>query len=419
MKLPIKSLTSVLIKPSGPDCNLSCSYCFYLEKSSMFNETKTHRMSEKVLEETIEQVLTQSSNSVTIAWQGGEPTLLGLNFFEKAVEFEQKYGKGKTVGNSFQTNGILIDEKWADFFLKKDFLVGLSLDGPKHIHDYHRRYNNNGGTWDKVSDTAQLLLEKGVAVNTLVVVNQYSANYPDELYNYFKEIGINHMQFIPVVERLDANGTELADYSVSPEQFGKFLTRIFELWSEDFTDSGPATFIRFFDSVFYNYVNIPAPECELNPYCGNYLVIEHDGSVYSCDFFVEENWKLGNILEDKIIELLNSTTQTIFGNAKADLSEECINCNWLKYCYGGCTKHQLVDPRTRGLNYFCESYKQFFEYSNSKFTELANLWNSQNPQDNSSKCDSSNTNHSSQKTNRNELCKCGSGTKYKKCCGAV
>lgn len=373
-----KQLTSVLIKPSGPDCNLACEYCYYLNKSSMFGASHLHRMSEEVLEQTIEQIMEQSPESVAISWQGGEPTLLGIEFFEKVVELERKYGGGKTVGNSFQTNGILVDEQWADFFRENQFLVGLSLDGPEHIHNHHRKHKNGDGTWDKVMRTAALLLDKEVAVNSLSVVSCYSANYPDEVYKFFKSIGINHMQFLPALEKARGDEKRLAGFSVLAHQYGEFLSRLFKLWREDFTLSGPSTFIRLFDSVFFAYVNLIPPDCDLRSVCGNYLVVEHTGEVFSCDFFVELSWKLGTVQEDNLIDLLNSSKQNQFGSAKMLLHGDCIECNWLNYCHGGCVKDRATETLRNGKSHFCESYKIFFEAADPTFKELADCWMSQN-----------------------------------------
>ena len=369
-----KILNSLLIKPSGPDCNLDCVYCFYLDKAEYFSENKIHRMSLKVLEELVKQAFQNSPQHVSFGWQGGEPTLMGLSFFRKAVEFQEKYGEGKVVGNGLQTNGILINQEWANFLTKYNFLVGLSLDGPEHIHD-HYRFNKNGkGTWNKVHNAAKLLLDLGVATNALVVVNDYSVKYPEEIYNYHKELGLNYMQFIPCVETdLSANDKASA-YSVKDEEYGEFLKKIFDLWYADIKDGIASTSVRYFDSVFYNYVGLDAPECTLAQVCGSYLVVEHNGDVFSCDFFVENDWKLGNVLTHRMDEMLNSQVQEKFGLMKANLPAECETCQWLKKCWGGCTKDRIRDPQDKGSNHFCVSYKMFFEHADKKLTELADQW---------------------------------------------
>lgn len=369
-----KILNSLLIKPSGPDCNLDCTYCFYLDKSELFSETKIHRMPVKVLEEIIKQALQQGPHQISFGWQGGEPTLMGLSFFRKAVEFQEKYGDGKIVGNGFQTNGILLNQEWANFFVKYNFLVGLSLDGPEHIHDHYRLNKKGKGTWKKVSDKAKMLLDSGVDTNALIVVNDYSVNFPEEIYEYHKTLGLNYLQFIPCVEADPSSNGKAASFSVSAEKYGEFLNEIFDLWYSDIHNGIASTSVRYFDSVFHNYVGLEAPECTLAEVCGSYLVVEHNGDVYTCDFFVEDNWKLGNVLTHHLDDILNSPRQTEFGNLKAELPEECKTCEWLKKCRGGCTKDRIRDVSDKGSNHFCLSYKTFFEHADKKLTELATQW---------------------------------------------
>ncbi len=376
-RLPQKKLSSVLVKPAGPDCNLACSYCFYLEKAEFFPETKIHRMSEEILEEMVRQVVTQAEKQVFFTWQGGEPTLMGLSFYEKAVEFQQKYAEGVEVGNGFQTNGTLLNENWASFFRKNEFLVGLSLDGPQHVHDHYRFFRGGRGSWQQVVDRAKMLLDAGVKVNVLTVLSDYSAQFPEEIYNFHKSLGFQYMQFIPVVETNPHNPAEAAPFSVSPEAYGEFLKKIFDLWWADFKDGKPTTSVRYFDSVFFNYVGMEPPDCELKKACGVYVVVEHNGDVFSCDFFVEPKWKLGNVRENRIIDLLNSPRQFNFGQIKTVLPSECLNCPWLPYCWGGCPKDRLRDPRDKGSNHFCKSYKMFFEYADQRLTQLANQWRRQ------------------------------------------
>ncbi|MBS3818430.1 anaerobic sulfatase maturase [bacterium] len=377
MKLPQKKLNSVLIKPAGPDCNMHCTYCFYLEKKDLFKQNKIHRMDEQTLEETIRQVMTHGGSQVSFGWQGGEPTLMGLQFFKKAVQLQERFGFQQSVGNGLQTNGLLLDYKWAQFLKKYHFLVGLSLDGPEHIHNHYRRLKNGDGSWSRVTYKAQLLLDEGVAVNALTAVNNYSVQFPDEIYQFHKDLGLNYMQFIPCVETDPDNPSQAAPFSVSSTKYGEFLCRLFDLWVSDFVNGQPMTSIRFFESVFYHYVGLQPPECNLLPQCGIYLVIEHNGDVYSCDFFVEPEWKLGNIKNGNLTEMLNSRRQNKFGKIKSNLPPKCQSCPWLKYCWGGCTKDRIKDPRDKGLNHFCESYQMFFNHADSFFKKLAQEWKSQ------------------------------------------
>jgi uncharacterized protein len=410
-----KQLDSILIKPAGPDCNMACTYCFYLEKAELFSKSKIHRMSEDILEKMIKQAMTQSGTNISFGWQGGEPTLMGLPFFEKAVEFQKRYAQGQSVGNGLQTNGILINDKWANFVKEYNFLVGLSLDGPKHIHDHYRFMRGNQGSWSHVMDSAKLMLDAGVAVNALSVVNDYSVQFPQDIYEFHKDLGLTYMQFIPCVETDPNDNGRVAPFSVPPEKYGEFLCSLFDLWINDFVDGVPTTSIRFFDSVFYSYVDLTPPECTLLPECGVYVVVEHNGDVYSCDFFVEPEWKLGNIMEDNLFDMLNSERQQEFGQIKANYPQACQNCEWLRYCWGGCTKDRLKDPQDKKLNHFCISYKRFFKHADDRMQQLAENWKREQKEHHAQY---TSREVITEKVGRNEPCPCGSGKKFKRCCGA-
>lgn len=418
MNSRMKTLDSVLVKPAGPECNMACTYCFYLRKSELFPGVQTHRMSEEVLEEMTRQVMNQSQKQVSFSWQGGEPTLMGLPFFKKVVELQMKYGRGHAVGNGLQTNGLLIDEQWAEFLKEYKFLVGLSIDGPEHIHDRYRLMRNGKGSWSRISDRARLLLDSEVEVNALAVLNDYSVRFPEEIYEFFKSIGLNYMQFIPCVE-LDPNHPEqLAPFAVSPEEYGAFLCKMFDLWMADFIDDSPSTSVRFFESVFFHYVGLTPPECTLLDECGVYVVVEHNGNVYSCDFFVEPDWKLGNVMKDDLETLLNSEKQKKFGQMKSALPRECQECQWLSVCRGGCTKDRLHNPYDKTSNYLCPSYKIFFQHADARLKKLADEWKKRQafasmPQP----APGGSEPQALKKIGRNAPCPCGSGKKYKKCCG--
>ncbi len=416
---PTKSLNSILVKPAGPDCNMSCDYCFYLEKAELFPTTQVHRMSEDVLETMIKQALEQSGPSISFGWQGGEPTLMGLPFFQKAVDFQKKYGQGQIVGNGLQTNGILIDAKWVQFLKTYNFLVGLSLDGPEHVHNKYRFMRGGGGSWNRVVDRAKLMLDAGVAVNALSVVNDYSVQFPREIYEFHKELGLSFQQYIPCVETDRQDPKMAAPFSVSPEKYGPFLCTLFDLWMADFKNDKPTTSIRFFDSVFYRYVDAPPPECTLLPICGVYVVVEHDGGIYSCDFFVEPKWKLGNIMDDRLIDTLNSERQESFGKMKAALPDACIECRWIKHCQGGCPKDRMRDPRDERLSHFCASYKMFFEHSDSQMQKLAEAWKQEQMMTTEQTPVTKAMQDGKIKAGRNDPCPCGSGKKFKKCCGEM
>lgn len=242
-----RSLDSILIKPAGPDCNLACRYCFYLDKAEVFSSQKVHRMSEATLELMVQQMMAQKLSQVSFNWQGGEPTLMGLSFFQKAVELQQKYGKGQQVSNSLQTNGLLINEEWCAFLRSFNFLVGLSLDGPEHVHDYYRQSLSGQGSHSRVLESYRMMRERGVEVNALSVLTDYSVNHINEIYQSHKELGLNFMQFIPCLETKDG---EIQDYSLSPEAYGEALCKLFDLWINDFEEGMPTTSIRFLIQSF-------------------------------------------------------------------------------------------------------------------------------------------------------------------------
>ena len=331
-------------------------------------------MSETVLEAMIVQLMAQPVPQISIAWQGGEPTLMGTGFFQKALRLMEKHGRGQAVTNSLQTNGILINKQWARLFRDYHFLIGLSIDGPEHVHDHYRRSRSGGGSWRKAIDAAKLLLDQGVEVNASAVVNDYSAQFPEEIYTFLKVNGLTFMQFIPCVETDVRDPNSAAPYSVSAEKYGEFLCNLFDLWVGDISDGTPTTSIRFFEALLFKYAGFPPTECTLLEKCGNYLVIEHTGDVYACDFFVEPEWKLGNLLETPLEALLNSSRQVEFGQHKASLPQDCLICEWKTLCRGGCTKDRLRDPMSGGRNHFCEAYRLFFPYADARIQHLVEDW---------------------------------------------
>ncbi len=413
----MKPLNSLLIKPAGPDCNMNCEYCFYLRKKALFPAKKSLRMSPEILEELMRQSMTQGEREITFGWQGGEPTLMGIPFFRKVVEFQKVYGRGQIVGNGLQTNGILIDRDWADFLRSNSFLVGISLDGPERFHNQYRIMKSGKGSWSRVVDSVKLMFDNDVELNVLSVVNDSTVNCPDEIYEFHKQLGFNYMQFIPVVESDIDDPGKAARFSVSPEKYGKFLCRLFDLWQNDFVDGIPEISIRYFDSVFYTYVGLISPECSLMKECGNYVVVEHNGDVYSCDFFVEPEWRLGNLMQGRLINMLNSPLQNRFGKKKAEVPENCKNCKWLKHCWGGCVKDRIRDPSDNGLNHFCESYKVFFEYADERLRIMAQNWKRRQQLSQIKDGEEYSGIVHKMKIGRNDPCPCGSGKKYKNCCG--
>lgn len=372
-----KPLNTVLIKPAGPDCNMACTYCFYYDKTDLFkkdlgetDDNDHHLMDEETLEETLKQTLHHASDKVNIAWQGGEPTLRGFSFFKKVVDIQLKYGKGLEIANAFQTNGFLLNRKWARFFHKYNFLIGLSLDGPEHIHNRYRLING-AGSWQKVVDNLEILLEHDVQVNAMTVVNDYSVKFPAEIYEFHKNRGLVYMQFIPCVETDPDDPGFVAPFSVPPLAYGEFLCKLFDLWVADFHNGYPTTSVRFFESVVFSYLNLIPPECTFSEECGMYVVVEHNGDVYSCDYFVEQQNKLGNIHNGNIYAMLNSAKQHEFGDSKKKVPAECLKCRWFQHCRGGCLKDRIRDPQSKGKNYFCESMRIFFAYADSRLNSIA------------------------------------------------
>jgi len=416
-----KPLTNILVKPAGPDCNLACRYCFYLQKEHLFAESRIHRMSDQVLEEMIRQVMTLGGPYLSFGWQGGEPTLMGLDFFRRAVAFQKQYGRDRqTVGNGIQTYGLLINEDWCASLREYHVLVGLSLDGPQHIHDYYRVTRGGAPSWERATASARLMMDRGVDVNALVVVSEYSSRYAREIFEYLVNFGFTFLQFIPCVEPDPQVPDRAAPFSVSGETLGHFLCEIFDVWKEHFQDGIPRISVRWFDSVFATYVGVEIPECTILPECGTYLVVEHNGDVYSCDFFVDPEWRLGNVLEGSLVDFLNSPRQSAFGRRKSKRPPECETCRWLPHCHGGCPKDRLNDPGDDGSNHFCKSYQMFFEHANSDFRRLAKQWLAYNgvlvQSNNAFSSRNPSTAESPQNVGRNDPCPCGSGKKYKHCC---
>ncbi|MFA4016503.1 MAG: hypothetical protein RUDDFDWM_001613 [Candidatus Fervidibacterota bacterium] len=361
-------LSSVLIKPAGPDCNMRCTYCFYLHKSSLYPDSKLHRMSEHVLRELTAQYMSLDCDIASFCWQGGEPTLMGLDFFERAIKLQRNYmRKGKTVSNTIQTNGLLVDADWARFWHKNNFLVGISLDGPSELHDAYRVDKANRGTFERVMRSVELLREHQVDFNILCVLNDITVRYPETLVSFFLSHDLRFIQFIPCVEWDDSEG-KIASFSVTPEAYGEFLCVAFDIW---YNDGRPQFYERFFNDVLAVYAGYEMPTCIMKRYCGDYVVIEHNGDVYACDFFVEPNWKLGNILEKPLSELLKSDLLNRFRKRKRELSSECLSCRWLNICNGGCPKYRLICGDARSKNYFCEAYKRFFAHSHRRYLRLA------------------------------------------------
>jgi uncharacterized protein len=373
----------ILTKPAGPICNLDCQYCFYLEKETLYPGEKQWRMSDEVLEEYISQYIrSQPTPEVHFAWQGGEPTLLGVNFFRKAVALQNRFADGKTIFNAIQTNGTLLNDEWCEFLAANKFLVGLSIDGPVELHDLYRVDKRGQPTFDAVMRGLEHLRRHGVEFNTLTVVNRANSQQPLEVYRFLKSIGSQFIQFIPLVERIAPMGMKTAGYvfaappmpgelknpspvtpwSVEAEQYGKFLCAIFDEWVRH--DVG-TTFVQMFDVALGNWMGLGSSLCVFAEKCGTALAIEHNGDLYSCDHYVYPRHKLGNVMNHSLGAMLNSPQQIKFGDDKSDsLPKFCLECEVRFACNGECPKHRfIVTPDgEEGLNYLCSAYKHFFTH---------------------------------------------------------
>jgi uncharacterized protein len=370
-----------MAKPTGAACNLDCAYCFFLKKETLYPGSR-FRMSDEVMEQYVRQTIAaQRGPQVTIAWQGGEPTLMGLDFYRRAMAVEKKYAKpGQTIENTFQTNGILLDDEWCEFLCENRFLVGISLDGPRSLHDAYRRDKGGQPTFDRVVRAVRRMQEHQVEFNVLCTVNAVNCRQPLDVYRFFRdELGARYLQFIPIVEKEEEGreardeGVKITDRSVSPEQYGRFLIEIFDEWVR--RDVG-STFVPFFDAVLASYVYGRSSLCVLRPACGDALALEHNGDLYSCDHFVEPNHRLGNILETPLAELAWSEKQRAFGQAKsAALPRACRECKWLFTCHGECPKNRVLKTPDgeSGLNWLCAGLKAFFAHTERPMREMADL----------------------------------------------
>jgi uncharacterized protein len=348
---------TLLVKPVSADCNLSCAYCFYSPKSLIYLEDHP-RMSEETMRALTEQALGTGAKDVSFVWQGGEPTLAGLEFYKKAVQLQALYMyPAQNISNSIQTNGILIDDLWTEFLKKENWLVGVSLDGDEAQHNEYR-VNGGGGTYNEVRKALSLLQSKMIPYNVLALLNNVNVKDPKKLYSDLKKDGHKYLQFIPCIE-YDPDTNEPTNYSITPEEYGAFLIAVFDEWVNDI----PSVFVRNFEDIMIREVTGSSPNCVYSD-CGQYLVVEYNGDVYPCDFYVDHEWLLGNVHDDSIEELANSDKFKSFMDNRR-LPDQCKGCPWLRYCNGGCQKHVRVDR-----NYFCDSYRMFFKHADGKIQQL-------------------------------------------------
>jgi uncharacterized protein len=362
----------VTAKPVGPRCNLACDYCFYLDNESMF-PGGFRRMDDHVLEVFIRQVFEAHPNSeVVLTWQGGEPTLAGRDFFRRSVELVERYRRpGQPVVQSIQTNGILVDQAWARFFSEHRFLVGLSIDGPREVHDAYRVDRSGQGSFDRVMAGWEILQRYGVDVNVLCAVHAANEDHPLEVYRFLRdEIGARFLQFIPIVEWCDGG---VSARTVSPDAFGRFLIGVFDEWVG--VDVGEV-FVQHFEAALAAWVGVPPPVCTFAKTCGLAPVLEHNGDVYACDHYVDSGHLLGNIDRDTLADLVASPAQRAFGRAKREtLHQACLQCEFRFACHGGCPKNRasVVQQGEVGLNYLCPGYRAFFGHVTPYLRIMASL----------------------------------------------
>ncbi len=418
----------VMAKPTGAVCNLDCSYCFFLKKESLYPGSD-FRMTDAVMESYIRQTLAAHAGApgVTIAWQGGEPTLMGLDFFRRAMEVERRHARpGVEILNTIQTNGTLLDREWCAFLRENRFLVGISVDGPRELHDIHRRDRGGGPTFDRTVRAVRLMQEEQVEFNVLCTVNADNSRHPLEVYRFFRdELKAAYLQFIAVVERANDTGFQegetVTERSVPAEEYGRFLIAIFDEWIR--RDVG-RMFVQVFDGVLMSWLRGYSSLCVFRPTCGDGVALEHNGDLYSCDHFVEPRHLLGNIGEDRLRELVDSEPQQRFGRDKSDLlPRHCRECRYLFTCHGECPKNRILrtPDGEPGLNYLCAGLKAFFAHVDRPMQVMAELLRRGRPADEVMKLlagEGPAWATAAARTGRNAPCPCGSGKKAKHCHGS-
>lgn len=363
----------VMLKPAGASCNMRCRYCYYLEKQAL--EPDVHELSDELLETFTRQYIeAQTMREVLFTWHGGEPLLRPVSFYRRALELQRRYAQGHVIDNCLQTNGLLLNDEWCAFLAENHFLVGISIDGPQHLHDGYRRDAGGQPTFDRVMRSIELLKKHGVEWNAMAVVTRRTTKEPEAFYQFFKDIGCQYLQFTPIVERTMertdglrlaeglTEGWQLTPESVDSEAWGHFLCAVYDEWVK--ADVGQV-FVQLFDAVLANWVGEPTGLCSLSPGCGHAAVMEPGGDVYSCDHFVFPSYRLGNIRHDTLTAMLYGEQQRAFARRKlSSLPRQCRECRYLHTCYGECPKNRFVRDRYNepALNYLCAGYHRFFSY---------------------------------------------------------
>jgi len=403
--LSVPAISSILVKPVSADCNLGCTYCFYRDRPTdpYLEIAGRHVMTDDTLLILIREGMRLMPQVATFGWQGGEPTLAGVGFFQRVVHLQQQFGHaGQSVCNGVQTNGVLIDDEWARFFADYKFLLGVSLDGPQQIHDHYRRRLDGQGTYDQVMRGIATLRRHKAEFNVLTVVNNVTADHPEEIFCFMLEHDFRYLQFIPCVE-VDPKTGGLTDFSVSPGQFGDFLCRLFDLW---YSHGQPEASVRLFDNLLLAYAGHGPQVCQFQQECGDYVVVEYNGDVYPCDFYVDTRFYLGNLHQHPLEETTTSAAAVAFRQRKRQGDPLCQTCAWQRICNHDCPLMRAHNPEGH-THYLCQAYRQFFAYSEGRLREMSKRIPPPVTE----------TQPAGPEVRRNDPCPCGSGKKYKKCCG--
>ena len=400
----------VMWKTVSEDCNLACDYCYYSTCGGRPGP-KRNRIDPALLDKAIREYMAQSQGSVGFAWQGGEPLLAGLEFFEEVIALEARHAPPDTsIGNALQTNGTLLNEDWARFFRRYNFLLGVSIDGPREIHDAHRVTATGKGSFDLVMRKIGHLRNHDVDFNILTVLHQGNVDKPRELMAFYARAGFDYVQFIPGMDFHAGSPEAPARYLITAEQYGRFLCETFDIW---YNDGAPRVSVRFFDNMLSVYAGREAETCKYRRTCSRTLVLEHNGDAYPCDFYMSSGWRLGNIGSDSLQEILDHAVYRSFLGLKESLPEQCRSCGHLRKCYGGCPRNRTWDSggRVAGPDYFCSAYRRFFDYAHERLTLLARKMRIRWLVDYAC-C-------GRPWPGRNDPCTCGSGRKFKQCCAPL
>ncbi|WP_042374441.1 anaerobic sulfatase maturase [Neobacillus jeddahensis] len=397
-------LSGVMWKTVSEACNLACDYCYYSRCNG--KPDKIAQIGDQVLEKFIREYMVIKKGFVPFAWQGGEPLLAGIDFFNKAVQLQARYApKNTIISNVIQTNGTLINKEWAQFFKRYKFLVGISLDGPEEINDARRVTGSGKGSFTSIMKGIQCLRDAHVDLNILTVLHENNIDRAKELMEFYKAEGFSYIQFIPCMDFQSQKPGQPGKYLITPQQYGDFLCEVFDIW---YNEEQPELSIRFFDNMLAVYLHQSAEECIHQKNCPKTIVFEQNGDAYPCDFYINDEYKLGNLVEDSLESIINNERMELFLMKKPSLSDPCKSCEFLHLCHGGCPRNRTGENNGIEMEYFCKSYKQVYRYSHERMMKLASTIKRQriiqlkvagNPL-----------------PGRNDLCVCGSGKKYKKCC---